>query len=172
MALAPCRECGAQVSTQAAACPRCGAPRPTDLAWKGWGFEWKSQATYGGWPLVHVALGRDARGKWRVAKGVIAIGQFAVGLVTVAQFGVGLLFGFGQFILGLTAVAQVAITALFGVGQLATGYVAIGQLVLAYYGLAQVGSAEFLWSTQRRDPEAVQFFTFLWESLRQPVRRH
>ncbi len=28
MALVKCRECGAQVSTQAAACPKCGAPPP------------------------------------------------------------------------------------------------------------------------------------------------
>src|SRR5512142_172152 len=30
MALEPCRECGRQVSTEAAVCPHCGVPRPTD----------------------------------------------------------------------------------------------------------------------------------------------
>ncbi len=30
MALAKCRECGNRVSTEAAACPRCGCPRPSD----------------------------------------------------------------------------------------------------------------------------------------------
>ncbi len=29
MALTPCQECGTELSTGAAACPRCGAPRPT-----------------------------------------------------------------------------------------------------------------------------------------------
>ena len=29
MALKPCRECKKKVSTEAAACPSCGAPRPT-----------------------------------------------------------------------------------------------------------------------------------------------
>lgn len=29
MALAPCRECGGQVSTEAAACPHCGVPDPS-----------------------------------------------------------------------------------------------------------------------------------------------
>jgi hypothetical protein len=105
-----------------------------------------------------VAFGRDARGKYRVAKGVIAIGQFAVGLITIAQFGVGLLFGFGQFIAGFTALAQIAITVYFGVGQIATGYVAVGQIVLAHYGLAQLGWAAHLWSMDRRDPEAVEYF--------------
>jgi hypothetical protein len=166
MALATCRECGAQVSIQARSCPHCGAPRPGEGSWSGTGFEWKSEKTYLGYPLVHVAFGRDARGKWRVAKGVIAIGQFAVGLITVAQFGVGFLFGFGQFILGFTALAQIALAAYLGVGQVATGYVAAGQVVLAYYGLAQVGLAKFLWSTQRQDPAAVQFFQSLWDFLK------
>src|SRR4030042_3418169 len=161
MALATCRECGGEVSVQAFTCPRCGAPRPADATWTGPGFEWKSQATYLGYPLVHVAFGRDARGQRRVAKGVGAVGQFAVGLITVAQVGVGLLFGFGQFILGLTVLAQFAVAALVGVGQFATGYVAIGQFVLAYYGLAQLGLGEFLWSTHRRDPAAGAFFRSL-----------
>jgi len=30
MALAECRECGKQVSTEATTCPHCGAPRPTE----------------------------------------------------------------------------------------------------------------------------------------------
>lgn len=29
MAIKPCRECGQQVSTEAAACPHCGVPSPT-----------------------------------------------------------------------------------------------------------------------------------------------
>ena len=97
----------------------------------GYGFEWKSARTCCGYPLVHVALGRDSLGRLRVAKGVIAIGQFAVGLITVAQFGVGVVFGFGQFILGFTALARFAFAALLGVGQIATGYAAVGQMVLA-----------------------------------------
>jgi hypothetical protein len=166
MALTVCRECGAEVSDQARACPRYGAPRPADAAWTGSGFEWKSQRTYFGYPLVHIALGRDHRGRLRVAKGIIAMGQFAVGLITVAQFGVGVLFGFGQFILGGTALAQIALAAVVGVGQFATGYVAVGQFVLAQYGLAQIGLAKFLWSTQRQDPQAVQFFRSLGDSLK------
>jgi len=113
-----------------------------------------------------VAFGRTAQGKLRVAKGVIAIGQFAVGFITIAQFGIGLLFGFGQFLVGYTAVAQVAIALYFGVGQIATGYVAVGQVVLAHYGLAQVGWASHLWSPKHRDPQAVEYFTHLLEVLK------
>lgn len=32
MALVPCRECGAQISTEAATCPRCGVSNPTSGA--------------------------------------------------------------------------------------------------------------------------------------------
>jgi hypothetical protein len=170
MALAACRECGAEVSVEALTCPHCGAPRPTDPDWSGTGFEWQSQATCRGYPLIHVAFGKDARGRRRVARGVIAIGQFAVGLITVAQFGVGVLFGFGQFILGFTALAQFAFAVYLGIGQVATGYVAVGQVVLAYYGLAQIGLAKFLWSTHRQDPEAVRFFQSLWDSLKHFIR--
>lgn len=169
MSLSTCRECQAQVSTEALSCPHCGAPFPAQPVWTGSGFEWKSARTFMGYPLVHVAVGKDSRGKRRVAKGVIAIGQFAVGLITVAQFGVGLLFGFGQFIFGFTAVAQFAGGLAVGIGQFATGYAAVGQIVVAYYGLAQLGLGEFLWTAGkhgRKDPEAVQFFLSWWEGAK------
>jgi hypothetical protein len=167
MALSTCRECQAQVSDEARACPHCGAPRPAQQDWTGTGFEWKSARAFRGYPLMHIAFGRDSRGKLRVAKGVVAIGQFAIGLITVAQFGVGLLFGFGQFVAGPLVVAQFAGGLLLGIGQFATGYAAVGQFVLAYYGLAQLGLAEFMWGSGRRDPEAVNFFISGWESLKQ-----
>jgi hypothetical protein len=165
MSLSACRGCGREVSTDAPFCPNCGAPRPADLEWRGSGFEWRSTQSVYGYPFIHIAFGKDAKGKRRVAKGVIAIGQFAIGVITVAQFGVGLVFGFGQFIVGLTALAQFAGAMLMGVGQLASGYVAVGQIVLAKIGLAQLGLAESLWSPSRRDPEAVEFFQSLWDNL-------
>jgi hypothetical protein len=167
MALTTCRECGADVSDQARACPRCGASQAAAPSYPGFGFEWKSSRTYRGYPLVHIAFGKDSRGKWRVAKGVIAIGQFALGLVTVAQFGVGLLFGFGQFLLGSFVLAQFAGGLVLGVGQIATGYVAIGQVVLAYYGLGQIGLGQFLWTMSRKDGEAVRYFLSRWDYLKQ-----
>jgi hypothetical protein len=166
MALVNCRECGHEVSPSALACPQCGALRPGDQQWRGTGVDWQSPQTLLGYPLIHVAFGRDARGRWRVAKGIIAIGQFAVGLITIAQFGIGLLFGFGQFIFGFTALAQIATSCYFGVGQVATGYTAVGQVVLAHYGLAQVGWATHLWSPGYRDPLAVQYFRHLLDALK------
>lgn len=134
--LRPCRSCGAEVSGEAVTCPRCGAPFPARARWTGPGYEYKSRATFRGWPLVHIAFGRDEHGRRRVARGVIAIGQFGIGAITIAQFGVGFVFGLGQFMLaplsvgqfafGLCAAGQFGIGLLAGAGQFATGIVAAG----------------------------------------------
>jgi hypothetical protein len=170
MPLTRCRECQKEISNEAINCPHCGAPFPARKKWGGRGFEWKSKQTFYGYPLVHIAFGRDKNNRLRVAKGVIAIGQFGVGLVTFAQFGVGVLFGFGQFILGLTGIAQFAITGLFGVGQFAAGYIAIGQFALGYYVLAQAGYAKYVWSQAVKDPEAIEFFRQLLNSIKEFFR--
>ena len=142
-------------------------PIPADATWTGTALNGSRARTLRGYPLVHIAFGRDAEGKRRVAKGVVAIGQFGIGLITVAQFGVGLLFGFGQFMVGLTVLAQFAGGLLLGIGQFATGYVAVGQIFLAYYGLGQLGLAKFMWASGHQDPAAVQFFQSWWETARQ-----
>jgi hypothetical protein len=166
MALVPCRACRHEVSDIARACAQCGVPFPGRPGWQGTGYEWKSRITVWGYPLVHVAFGRNARGKLRIAKGVIAIGQFAIGVITIAQFGIGLLFGFGQFFLALTAVAQVALTPVCGIGQLATGYMALGQLAVGYYALGQITYAVHGWSINQRDAVALEFFLGLLPFLR------
>ena len=165
-----CPECGEEVSEGIERCPYCGASLPAGGRSKSPGFEWKSSKTFYGYPLVHIAFGRDAERRLRIARGVIAIGQFGVGLITFAQFGIGILFGFGQVVIGFTAVAQVAISLLFGVGQFATGYVAIGQLALGFYALCQVGFAKYLWTPEIRDAEAFDFFYRLWAELRNFLR--
>jgi hypothetical protein len=130
------------------------------------GFEYKTKAHIYGWPLVHVAFGRDEGGKFRVAKGIIAVGQFGIGLITFAQLGLGVLFGFGQLMGGLIAIGQVAPAVFFGIGQLTTGHVAIGQLAIGDWVLAQMGIGIHVWSTTTSDPEAVAYFTGLWETVR------
>ena len=85
MALASCRECQREVHRSARKCPYCRAPNPARADWQGTGRDWKSRATLCGYPLIHIAYGRNAQGKLRVAKGVIAIGQFAIGLIAIAQ---------------------------------------------------------------------------------------
>ena len=167
--LGNCADCGKELSSRAPFCPNCGAPQSESKAYKrltkpDWGFEWRSQAEIVGFPLIHVAIGRKD-GKLRVAKGIIAIGQFAFGLITVAQFGVGLLFGFGQFIFGFTAIAQFAIAIYFGLGQFATGYIAIGQFALGFYALGQIAIGKYIWKPGYFDPEAKKFFIELAKSF-------
>ncbi len=129
------------------------------------GFEYKTKTTIYGWPIVHVAFGRDDKGRVMVAKGILAIGQFGIGVITLAQLGVGVLFGFGQLIGGLVAIGQVAPAVFFGIGQLTTGHVAIGQLGIGDWVMAQFGLGVHLWTTTHTDPEAVAYFRALGEQV-------
>jgi hypothetical protein len=132
MALISCPECGSEMSDRAWACPRCGHPGKgtvPPLFRLGWlGYEWKSKSNIAGIPFVHVAIGWNPEtGMLRVARGIIAIGQFGIGLITVAQFGIGLLFALGQFVAGSYAIGQFAAGIFFALGQFAAGISAIGQ---------------------------------------------
>jgi hypothetical protein len=102
-----CRECNHRVSAQAVACPGCGAPHPAREKWDGYGFEYKSQSTFLGWPLVHISFKYRPNRVPVVARGIIAIGQFGVGLVNISQFGIGL-FSLSQFTVAGYALAQFA----------------------------------------------------------------
>lgn len=103
-----CRECKHQVSEQARIFPNCGAPRPAKAKWDGWGYEYKSDATLLGLPLLHVSF-KYRHGFVPVpAKGIIAVGQFGVGVVNISQFGIGL-FSVAQFTIAGFAVAQIGI---------------------------------------------------------------
>ena len=81
-----CSECGNEISKEAKNCPYCGASNPIKTKPDGSGFEWKSSQTFYGYPLVHIAFGRDKKNKIKIAKGIIAIGRSAVGLITFGQF--------------------------------------------------------------------------------------
>jgi hypothetical protein len=102
----PCRDCGRDVSLQAYMCPQCGAPYPAREVWDGVGFEYRSRLEIAGWPLLHISFKYRNR-RPVVARGVIAIGQFACGLVCISQFGVGLV-SVGQFTVAIYALAQFA----------------------------------------------------------------
>jgi len=104
----PCRECKHVVSEQALACPNCGAPRPSLEKWDGWGYEYKSAITVLGLPLIHISFKYRPNRVPVVARGVIAIGQFACGLVTISQFGIGLI-SISQFTIAGLALAQFAV---------------------------------------------------------------
>jgi hypothetical protein len=94
-----------------------------------WSYEYRSQAEFLGWPLVHVAFGINPQtGLPRVAKGVLAIGNFAIGLIAIGGFATGglTLAGIGMGIVILGGIA---------LGGVAAGGIAVG-LVFAFGGLA------------------------------------
>ena len=107
----PCRECKREISEQAVTCPQCGAPYPTREKWDGWGFEYKSEVEIAGLPLLHISFKYRPNRMPVVARGIIAIGQFAIaGLALaqfaaayslIAQFGVYVAEGYGQNVVRL-----------------------------------------------------------------------
>ncbi|MGZ6192626.1 MAG: zinc ribbon domain-containing protein [Syntrophales bacterium] len=103
----PCRECKQEISEQAISCPHCGAPYPAKETWDGWGFEYKSRIVFWGLPLLHISFKYRPNRMPVVAKGIIAIGQFAYGGVTISQFGIGI-FSLSQFTIAVYALAQFA----------------------------------------------------------------
>src|SRR5579872_2370467 len=63
-------------------------PRPYGY---GYGYEYKSAASFGGWPLVHIASGIDpATMQPRIARGIVAVGNVAVGVLAIGGFACGL----------------------------------------------------------------------------------
>ena len=122
-----CRECRHEVSEQAAACPHCGAPHPAKAEWDGWGFEYKSSATLLGLPFVHISFKYRPNRTPVPARGVFAIGQFAVGVFTISQFGVGVVslsqftiagFALAQFAVAYSLIAQIGLYIDEGHGQI------------------------------------------------------
>ena len=121
-----CRECKHHVSPDAVACPGCGAPYPARPKWDGYGFEYKSETALFGLPLLHVSFKYRPNRMPVVAKGFIAIGQFACGGFTLSQFGVGLVsisqftlagFALAQFALAYRLIAQIGLYIHEGAGQ-------------------------------------------------------
>jgi hypothetical protein len=103
--LTECRECSGTVSEQATQCPHCGAPYPAKPEWDGFGYEYKSETTLFGIPLVHISFKYKSNRQPVVAKGIISIGQFGVGVFNISQFGLGVV-SVGQFSAAAWAIAQ------------------------------------------------------------------
>jgi len=163
MALINCPECRASISEKAATCPKCGHPmkplanleRVARRHWRG--YEWKTKAQIFGWPLIHIAIGRNGEtGRLMVAKGIIAIGQF----------GIGVLFGLGQFVGGIFSIGQFALGIIFAFGQFACGITAVGQIAFGSYVRAQIGFGSHVWSSKIKDPQAIGYFSNLWYSAK------
>lgn len=71
-------------------------------------YEYKSKLAIGNFPLIHINFGRG----FRVAKGIIAIGNISIGLFSLGCFSLGIV-SFGGVALGLLALAGMALGYLF-----------------------------------------------------------
>lgn len=144
MALIRCPECQREVSDKAPVCPGCGYPFPArgmplpPIGGRGTGlpysYEYKSERTVLGMPLIHIVYGPAWAGGLKPAKGFIAIGNIAVGVIAVGGFALGLftLAGIG---LGLISIAGLAFGLAAGVGGIATGYFALGGVAIGVYAI-------------------------------------
>jgi len=107
-ALRRCTDCHIDVAGPADACPTCGGALTPQGGTPGWGYEYRSPVVVLGLPLIHVSCRYRTNGVPVPARGIIAIGQFAIGFVTIGQFGIGVL-SLSQLTIAVFAVAQVAV---------------------------------------------------------------
>ena len=102
--------------------------------YEGWRYEYKSERTLFGLPLVHINLSQRGL-TW--ARGIVAIGNVATGFLAIGCFAAGLV-SLGAIALGLLALAGMAM-GLIALGGIGLGVVAAGGCALGY--LAIGGSA-------------------------------
>jgi hypothetical protein len=125
-----CHECIA-TETPRIVCRACAARgNMLPYGWSGWygyGYEYKSSTTIGGWPLIHVCAGIDpVTMRPRIARGVVAIGNVAVGVLAIGGLACGV-FSLGGASIGLLlAVGGAALALGVSVGGLAVGSIVIG----------------------------------------------
>ena len=134
-----------------------------------YGYEYRSSATIGGWPLIHVCAGIDpVTMRPRVAKGVVAIGNLAVGVLAIGGVACGL-FAVGGVSIGLLlAVGGAALGLGVSIGGFAVGSIAIGGVAVGFLysiGGVAVGPAAI---DARRCDEAARDFARRWLDVLPP----
>jgi hypothetical protein len=130
-----CHECVAKQAPRIVChgCAARGSVLPYGWPGYGYGYEYRSSTTIGGWPLVHVCAGVDpVTMRPRIASGVVAIGNVAVGVLAIGGAACGL-FTFGGASIGLLlAVGGAALGLGISVGGVAVGSIAIGGAAVGF----------------------------------------
>lgn len=106
------------------------------------GYEYRSSASIGGWPLVHVCAGVDPLTmRPRIAKGIVAVGNISVGAVAIGGVALGLVAVGGGSLGLLFALGGAAIGLGLAIGGVAVGSVAIGGAAIGF--IYAVGGGAF-----------------------------
>lgn len=113
---------------------------------EGWHYEYKSQRTLFGLPLVHINIGRKdhwARGVvaiGNIATGFVALGGVAAGLLSLGGVSFGLLLALGAVTLGAVSIGGVAL-GILAWGGIALGWLAVGGCAVGVYAAGGVVAA-------------------------------
>ena len=122
-----CRDCVGR-DTPRLTCRDCVARSPVMFGW-----EYKSEASIGSWPLVHICMGVDpVTMRPRAAKGVIALGNIAIGGLAMGGLAVGIVTLGGVSFGLLGALGGVALGFGVSMGGVAIGSVAVGGLAIGF----------------------------------------
>ena len=149
---AVCRECVGR-DTPRLVCKSCVENQSV------FGFEYRSAAAIGDWPLLHICAGVDpATMRPRVAKGVIAIGNIAVGVFALGGLSMGLLAIGGLSLGALFALGGLAAGFGFSLGGVAIGAVALGGAAVGYqYAIGGAAFGANVIDGRHCDPVALEF---------------
>ena len=103
---------------------------------EGWHYEYKSERTLFGLPLIHVNIGR--RDHW--ARGIIAIGNIATGFVSLGGVAAGL-FSLGGVSFGLLLALGAVSLGAVSIGGVALGWLAVGGVACGVYAAGGIVAA-------------------------------
>ena len=123
------------------------------------GFEYRSSASIGGWPLIHICMGVDpATMRPRIAKGIVAVGNVAVGGVAIAGLACGLVTVGGVSFGLVLALGGAAMGLGLSVGGLAVGSIAVGGAAIGIvYAIGGAAFGPAIVDGRRCDPAALEF---------------
>jgi len=170
-----CRECVGR-ETPRLLCHACAARGGVPgYGWYGWygygyGYEYRSATTIGGWPLIHVCAGVDpVTMRPKIARGVVAIGNIAIGALAIGGAACGLVAVGGGSIGLLLAVGGAALGLGVSVGGFALGSIAVGGVAVGLvYALGGVAFAPASIDALHCDEAALAFLRRWAEALPLP----